>query len=240
MTNEIGGDPHAPHSEPFPATTTTTTAASSHATTSEISSTPHTLTARRRLNSETLTRFIEAMDSLVYTLVGMFFLVAALVSLLYGVIKFGVSIYAIYQASINPQPGQTVGASDAATAIITFVSDLLLTLIIMEVLGTVVHYLQTRATSLKPFLFIGIISATRGILAVGARLSVTDITQLHSNEFSSSMIELGVNAGVIIALGITLRLIGSFLDDDSSVVKRPAAPSTTLPTERDHAPIDHR
>lgn len=230
MTDEIGGDPQAPHTEPFPATTTTTT--------SETSSTPHRLAARRRLNSETLTRFIEAMDSLVYTLVGMFFLVAALVSLLYGVIKFGASIYTIYQASINPQPGQTVGAGDAATAIITFVSDLLLTLIIMEVLGTVVHYLQTRATSLKPFLFIGIISATRGILAVGARLSVTDITQLHSNEFSSSMIELGVNAGVIIALGITLRLIGAFLDDDSSVVKRSATPPTTLPAERDHTPID--
>ena len=28
------------------------------------------------------------------------------------------------------------------------------------------------------------------------------------------MIELGVNAGVIIALGLALRLIGHFLDDE--------------------------
>jgi uncharacterized membrane protein (DUF373 family) len=170
-----------------------------------------------RLDSQTLTRIIEAMDGVVYTLVGLFFLVAALVSLVYGVGKFFVSLYAIYIAYIHNQP---VGASDTASAIINFVSDLLLTLIIMEVLGTVVHYLQTRATSLKPFLFIGIISATRGILAVGARLSVTDFSQLHGNEFTSSMIELGVNAGVIIALGVALRLIGNFLDDESNVTRR--------------------
>ena len=228
MSDEIGHELPPLHATPlFPASappmsSPATTSVTTSATASDPAPAPTRPAPRRRLNSETLTGFIEGMDGLVYTLVGLFFLVAALVSLAYGVIKFSVSIYAIYQASINPQPGQTVGASDAATAIITFVSDLLLTLIIMEVLGTVVHYLQTRATSLKPFLFIGIISATRGILAVGARLSVTDITQLHSNEFSSSMIELGVNAGVIIALGITLRLIGNFLDDDSSVVKRPA------------------
>ena len=177
-----------------------------------------------RVTSPTLTRFIEAMDGFVYTLVGLFFLVAALVSLAYGVSKFFVSLYGAYMAYVH---NQAIGAGDTATIIINFVSDLLLTLIIMEVLGTVVHYLQTRATSLKPFLFIGIISATRGILAVGARLSVTDFSQLHGGEFNSSMIELGVNAGVIIALGVALRLIGNFLDDDSNVARRDAARSTS-------------
>ncbi|MEO7076023.1 MAG: phosphate-starvation-inducible PsiE family protein, partial [Ktedonobacterales bacterium] len=114
-------------------------------------------------------------------------------------------------------------ASGAAEAIITFVSDLLLTLIIMEVLGTVVNYLETHATSLKPFLFIGIISATRGILAVGARLSVSTFEQLNPAEFRDSMIELGINAAVIIALGVTLKLIGNFLDED---VDDGAAPSS--------------
>jgi len=169
------------------------------------------------MSSQALTRFIEAMDGFVYTLVGLFFLLAALVSLAYGVGKFFASLYGAYAAYTHNQP---IGAGDTATIIINFVSDLLLTLIIMEVLGTVVHYLQTRATSLKPFLFIGIISATRGVLAVGARLSVTDFSQLHGGEFNSSMIELGVNAGVIIALGVALRLIGNFLDDDSNVTKR--------------------
>jgi len=159
------------------------------------------------------TRFFETTDSLIYALVGACFLIAALVSLCYSVIKFGVALWGAAGANLS---GVLVG-TNTATALISFVSDLLLTLIIMEVLGTVVHYLRTRATSLKPFLFIGIISATRGVLAVGARLSVEDFQQLSAGqgtEFRYSMIELGVNAGVIIALGLALRLIGRFLDDE--------------------------
>jgi uncharacterized membrane protein (DUF373 family) len=83
-------------------------------------------------------------------------------------------------------------------------------LIIMEVLGTVIHYLKSHATSLRPFLFIGIISATRGILSIGARLSVEAVS---TDEFYHSMIELGVNALAILALGITLRLLGKMADE---------------------------
>jgi uncharacterized membrane protein (DUF373 family) len=163
------------------------------------------------------TRFLESTDSLIYALVGVSFLVAALFSLCYSIVKFALALWTSAGSSFN---GIFSGAS-TGTALINFVSDLLLTLIIMEVFGTVVHYLRTRATSLKPFLFIGIISATRGVLAVGARLSVEDFQQLsHGNaaEFRYSMIELGVNAGVIIALGLALRLIGHFLDDEPTAV----------------------
>jgi len=81
----------------------------------------------------------------------------------------------------------------------------------MEVLGTVIHYLKAHATSLRPFIFIGIVSATRGILSIGARLSVeVGITQ---QDFIRVMIELGINAAVILALGITLKLIGNFLEE---------------------------
>ncbi len=158
------------------------------------------------------TRFLESTDSLVYALVGASFLIAALVSLCYSIIKFALSLGNVEGATFT----DIFTSAGTGTALINFVSDLLLTLIIMEVLGTVVHYLRTRATSLKPFLFIGIISATRGVLAVGARLSVADFQQLSSGnaaEFRYSMIELGVNAGVIIALGLALRLIGRFLDE---------------------------
>jgi uncharacterized membrane protein (DUF373 family) len=106
---------------------------------------------------------------------------------------------------------QNLVPSDVANAIIKFVSDLLLVLIIMEVLGTVIHYLKAHATSLRPFLFIGIVSATRGILSIGARLSVEG--RISEQDFISAMIELGVNAFVILALGITLKLIGKFLEE---------------------------
>jgi uncharacterized membrane protein (DUF373 family) len=114
-------------------------------------------------------------------------------------------------AGFSPQAlvNNGVGAQD----IIALVSDLLLTLIIMEVLGTVVHHLQERETTLRPFLFIGIISATRGILAVGARLSISSNSSLSQEEFIRAMVELAVNALVIIALGIAMKLIGKYLED---------------------------
>ncbi len=161
------------------------------------------------------TRFLESSDSIVYALVGASFLVAALFSLCYSIVKFIQALFATDATGLSLS--SVFNGANTGAALINFVSDLLLTLIIMEVLGTIVHYLRTRATSLKPFLFIGIISATRGVLAVGARLSVQDFQQLVSGNaagFRYSMIELGVNAGVIIALGLALRLIGRFLEDE--------------------------
>jgi uncharacterized membrane protein (DUF373 family) len=156
------------------------------------------------------TRMLQAGDSIVYLVVGCCFLLVAAFSLLSSLFTFSAAL-----ADIVAGPGPAL-AGRAAPAIIDFVSNLLLTLIILEVMGTVVHYLQTRATSLKPFLYIGIISATRGILAVGARLSVSDGHQVGTAELRSWMVELGVNAAVVIALGLTLRLIGPYLDDTSS------------------------
>jgi uncharacterized membrane protein (DUF373 family) len=60
--------------------------------------------------------------------------------------------------------------------IITSINDLLLVLIILEVLGTVRSYLVTGTTSLTPFLYIGIISATRRILAIGAATTLGEAT----------------------------------------------------------------
>ncbi len=182
-------------------------------------------TQQAALRSDRFTRFLESTDSIVYAMVGASFLIAAIMSLSYGIAKFVYTMWAFSSGSIasffnDPKAG-------AAAALITFVSDLLLTLIILEVMGTIVHYLRTRATSLKPFLFIGIISATRGVLAVGARLSVTSFQTLTDTQFRESMIELGVNAGVIIALGLTLRLIGHFLDDEPGRVKEPEHVGTT-------------
>ena len=167
------------------------------------------------------TRVLEATDTLIYLLVGASFLLAAILSLAFSLYNFGATLVSLFQSGL----GSSVHTGEAANAIITFVSDLLLTLIILEVMGTIVHYLQTRATSLKPFLFIGIISATRGILAVGAQLTVTSAETTQPNEFRNAMIELGVNAGVIIALGVTLRLIGHYLEDTSSTEAQSDHPS---------------
>lgn len=150
---------------------------------------------------------LERGDSIIYAIVGICFFLGAIFALGYSFWDFASVIFTpqgfFYSPASTPQ---TV----AASAIIKLVSDLLLVLIIMEVLSTVIHYLKSHATSLRPFLFIGIISATRGILSIGARLSVETV---KPDEFYRSMIELGVNALAILALGITLKLLGRMADD---------------------------
>ncbi len=79
-------------------------------------------------------------------------------------------------------------------------------MIIMEVLRTVLSYLAERGTSLRPFLFIAAISATRRILAIGAQMSVSG-DKLPADRFQMSMIDLAVNAGAILAIAIALFLL---------------------------------
>jgi uncharacterized membrane protein (DUF373 family) len=145
--------------------------------------------------------FLDNGDSVIYAIVGLCFLVGGLIALGYT-----------FWDLVDNLTGHTLTPGLLAIAIIQFVSDLLLVLIIMEVLGTVTHYLQSHTTSLRPFLFIGIVSATRGILSIGARLSI-ESTHSFSQDFATAMIELGVNGGVILALGITLKLLGKLVED---------------------------
>jgi len=144
---------------------------------------------------------LERGDSIIYAIVGICFFLGGFVALGYSFWDFGSQVFT---------PNLTPGTF--ATALIQLVSDLLLVLIIMEVLGTVTHYLQSHTTSLRPFLFIGIVSATRGILSIGAKLSV-ESQRPTGNDFRDTMIELGVNAAVILALGITLKLLGKLVED---------------------------
>ena len=153
-------------------------------------------------------------DSIIYAIVGVCFFLGALFALGYSFWDFGSTMLnisgAIADALKEVPPVILTPQAVVASAIIKLVSDLLLVLIIMEVLSTVIHYLKEHATSLRPFLFIGIVSATRGILSIGARLSVQTV---KGEEFTNAMIELGVNAAVILALGITLKLLGTFFED---------------------------
>jgi hypothetical protein len=178
-------------------------------------------------------RVLDALDTLVYALIGLAFIGAALLALGFSVahllLNFGIDL-----------PLQGV-----VQMVLDFVSDLLLVLIIMEVLGTVRSYLEKGDTSVKPFLFIGIISATRGVLSIGARLSV-QAGQLKGDEFHNAMVELGVNAIVIIALGTTIRIMGNAADlpeegdvapsgdsRESGVIERVTV-ETTIPAHQAH------
>jgi uncharacterized membrane protein (DUF373 family) len=147
-----------------------------------------------------LVSILEGADTMVYALVGLVFLVAALGMLGYSV--------AVFPANLR--------GTGFALAVVTLVNDLLLVMIIMEVLRTVISYLQERATSLQPFLFIAAISATRRILAIGAQMSVAGET-LSLERFQHAMLDLAVNAGAILVIALALYLLArrSSMNDNS-------------------------
>jgi uncharacterized membrane protein (DUF373 family) len=129
---------------------------------------------------------LDRVDGIVYAAIALLFLVAALAMGGYAIVIF------------------VAGQGDFPLRLITFVNDLLLVLIIMEVIGTVRTYLAGGHTSLRPFLYIGIISATRRILAVGAEAALRGTRS--DVDFGREMAELGVNAAVVLALAIALFL----------------------------------
>ncbi|MBF6570889.1 MAG: hypothetical protein IVW54_18650 [Candidatus Binataceae bacterium] len=146
-------------------------------------------TLARRVH-RTFVPMLEDADAIVYVMVGAVFLVAALGMLGYSVIVFAANLH----------------ATGFALAVVTLVNDLLLVMIIMEVLRTVLSYLQERGTSLQPFLFIAAISATRRILAIGAQMSVAG-ENLTAERFQRAMLDLAANAGAILAIAVALYLL---------------------------------
>jgi uncharacterized membrane protein (DUF373 family) len=84
----------------------------------------------------------------------------------------------------------------------------LFTIIILEVVRTIATHLRYGGFQLRPFLIIGTISAIRSILAVGARLSLEG-THLQPSDplIRTALLELGVNAGVVVALSFALVML---------------------------------
>jgi uncharacterized membrane protein (DUF373 family) len=93
-----------------------------------------------------------------------------------------------------------------AAQVTSGINDLLLVIILMELLRTVVGHLDTNDFQLRPFLIVGIITAVRHILAVGARLTLDG--EGTAEQFRRSQIELGVSSAVVLALAMSFFLVG--------------------------------
>jgi uncharacterized membrane protein (DUF373 family) len=89
-------------------------------------------------------------------------------------------------------------------AISALLSELLLVLIIVEVLRTILTYISTHTTSVRPFLTVAVISSVRRILSIGAELSLAE--DQPAEEFRRAMIELGAEGFIILAVAIALYL----------------------------------
>ncbi len=83
-------------------------------------------------------------------------------------------------------------------AVLPIIDDIMLMLIILELLWPVLRFLRRERFSLSPFIYVGIISGVRRILAIEAKASISH----HQSYYS--LIEIGVSVGVVLVLGIVL------------------------------------
>ncbi len=98
------------------------------------------------------------------------------------------------------------GHEEFATLVTDVINSILFVIIVMEILRTVIAHFDDAGLQLKPFLIIGIISAVRHILTVGAQASL-GAAEHGPDEFRQAQVELGVNATVVIALVVGLVLV---------------------------------
>jgi uncharacterized membrane protein (DUF373 family) len=94
---------------------------------------------------------------------------------------------------------------DFPLQVINGINDLLVVVILMELLRTVIAHLETNDFQIRSFLIVGIISAVRHILSVGARLTLA--AETSAEDFRRSQIELGVSAAVVLGLAVSFFLI---------------------------------
>jgi uncharacterized membrane protein (DUF373 family) len=84
------------------------------------------------------------------------------------------------------------------------INDILFIIIILEILRTVVARYTDGVFQLQNFLTIGVIAAVRHILTVGASLTLAD--GKSQVDFDRAVIELGISAGIVVALVFAIFL----------------------------------
>ncbi len=84
------------------------------------------------------------------------------------------------------------------------VNDILFIVIILEILRTVISRFTDGVYQLDKFLIIGVIAAVRHILTVGA--SLTLVSGKSDEAFERALLEMGLNALIVIALVFAIFL----------------------------------
>jgi len=99
-----------------------------------------------------------------------------------------------------------LAAGHFASAVVSLLDRLLLTLMIVELLYTVQISFREHALVPEPFLIVGLIAATRRVLVITAEFG-TLIEKMDPTLFRNAMIELGLLTVMIVALVASLRLL---------------------------------
>jgi uncharacterized membrane protein (DUF373 family) len=160
---------------------------------------------------------VEVAEDMVHYAVALLLVAVAAIVLVSSIVDFfdtgstAASHDAVTTSSIT---GDTTAAASADEAnqqntfperVTAVINSVLFVIIVMEILRTVVAHFDDAGLQLKPFLIIGIISAVRHILTVGAQVSLGGGG--NAADFRRTQTELGVNAAVVLALVLGLVLV---------------------------------
>ncbi len=134
-----------------------------------------------------ITRTIGAVETAVQVLIA--------VSLL--MVATGLLIYTMVHISHEFLLGK-----DVIHTTIKAIQDILLVIIILEILWTVVSFIESSTIPLEPFLIIAIISSVRGLI-----LQSTKTIEASSEEITKVIIEMGVHGLSILVLVLALFIL---------------------------------
>lgn len=134
------------------------------------------------------TEFIDRLEQIVYLLL-VFILILSSVF---------IAIYSPIGAYKLTQQG-----TDPIHAAFLVLKDLLLVMIMLEVLWLITDYLKTKTINVEPFIIIGIISAIRKILIVGAH----PLKMASKSKVILNMKEIILYTGVVLILVIALFIV---------------------------------
>jgi len=123
-----------------------------------------------------------------------FYVAIAVALALAGVVLFGGTTYAF---------ATRLGTGDVATTVLTFLDGLLLVFIVTELIHTVRAVIDENVLTTEPFLIVGIVAAIRRIIVISAEAKA----RLGQPEFHQMMVEEGLLAATVVALGLTIFLL---------------------------------
>ena len=153
--------------------------------------------AEARTWGTALAKLLRLAEEFVYILIGVLLVIAAVGLLLSAGFRFV----------------STVGA-DAHHATLEILDTLLLVLMLAEILYTLIVTLVEHVLVLRPFLIIALIAVVRRVLVITAQQ--VSLVSASAEQFSRAMLELGLHAGLILVLVISLVLLTRFQVESQS------------------------
>jgi len=111
-----------------------------------------------------------------------------------GLVFFGHVIHSFYSG---------LRAGNISGSVLSFLDGLLLVFIISEIIHTIRAVIDENILTTEPFLIVGIVAAIRRLIVATAEAK----EHLGKPEFQAVMLEIGVLAGTVVALGLTIFLL---------------------------------